>query len=240
LETFSGTFSGKSTGSGTGNTKEAAEAAALNASNKNLFAEILKKLSELLDETKLASKVIQNFIDNNVKAKVKVYKLLKLKAIASSTDGVNYILNKGARIKEDQYVTIEKGQTLVGPPGIPFTNDGYLQIDGHFYMGGSSSKALKTAVTTPYENNGIFTFNGGSYIDTSILFTNNYAAFVNSDLYIYGTLQCGVDSLFDTSYYTSATYIKKGGTFSCIRPCSIVTGRNLFNNEGGTYSCPPF
>lgn len=237
LDTYSGTYTGKSTGSGTGNTKSAAEAAALDVSNKVLFTQILAELGKLLGKTTLSYTEIQNLIKNNVKANARVYKLLKLKAIASSADGVNYILNKGARIKKDEYVTIEKGQSLVGPAGIPFTNSGVLQIEGTFNIGVSSTKALKEdpiVITTPYTNSSVYNIDSDGYmaIYPGVQFENSAdsSCIKNSGVVVN-------DGTILNSGIGAGVYNYSGGEFYN-NPDGVITseGDNSFiYNQGGTF-----
>lgn len=228
LETFSGSFTGTSSGSGTGSTKRAAEDAALNASNKVLFALILVKLGKLLDETTLASKDIKNFIDNNVKAKVKIYKLLKLNAIASSKDGVNFILNKNTQINDDEYVTVENGQTL-NTGKYTFTNNGYFQI-------GDSTSSAQTKGTTiamvvyssDFNNTGTVLVNtrGTSTINPGITFSNS----INTTNGSYGTL-------YNEGIFTNNGFLRNNDGSSITSTINIGTFINngTITNSGRAY-----
>jgi hypothetical protein len=168
LDTSSGTFTQSSSGSGTGNTRRAAEAASLNASNKAIFARILAKLGELLAETTLSEKELLNLITNNVTADSKVYELLELSQIATTKDGLNYVLETQNIIEPDQYCEVKTDQTLTGDAGTYYINDGLLNMLGQMRLGENSSAASGNGIFFGSNSAVILSGNGGITLDVSV------------------------------------------------------------------------
>ena len=141
LDTYSGTFRLSSSGSGTGSTKSAANDASLNAANQAIFTLILAELSELLGETTLAETNILNVITNNVTTETTVYESIPLSKIASTKDGINYVLKTRNILKTDQYCEVMPNQIVTGAEGTYNINNGRLNMMGQMKLGKISSSA---------------------------------------------------------------------------------------------------
>jgi hypothetical protein len=210
--TFSASASGTATADRVPEAKKLAVAASNSAATMAARASIYKILIDNSDV--LSDLEITSLISNNLKTTVVVFKPIALASIATTTDGVNYILNPNVTIMEDQTCTIPVGKTLIGPAGNPFINNGYFQIDGTFNIGveqSSLSTALKGDLTTDYINTSSYLVKGLLTIYSRVTFTN-----IGKNSYIWNEYK---------------GFIMNNGTISNSGPNSYIYNEGEFINE---------
>jgi hypothetical protein len=185
------TFTASGSGTATGNTVTEAEKSAIAASNTAAITAARASIDKILTENSavLADLEITSLISNNLSTTVVVYKPIALSSVATTTDGINYILKPNTIIGSNQWLTVPNGISLKTGT-YPVTNNGYFQVGE---PSSSVSTTLKTTPTTAlteytsdFSNNGVVEVYSGSSstIDAGVTFTNDStnASFLN-----YGT-----------------------------------------------------
>ena len=170
---FEASVSGTKTGINVSAVKKGAVIASNVAARKAARIAINKILAANSDA--LADLKITNLISNKFTTTVNVLTPIEINTIATSSDGVNYSLNKNVTIGSAQMFTVPVGITLTGAAGNHFTNNGFFQISGNFRIGVKTNRLLKTKISTNYTNNAIYQIDSDATmtIDSGVTFTNN-------------------------------------------------------------------
>lgn len=171
--TFEASASGTKKGINEAAVKKGAIIASNIAARKAANIEINKLIAK--NSAALADLKITSLISNNFTTTVNMLTPVEINTIASSADGVNYLLNKNVTIGSDQMFTVPVGITLTGAAGNHFTNNGFFQISGNFRIGVKTNRLSKTKISTNYTNNAIYQIDSGATmtIDSGVTFTNN-------------------------------------------------------------------
>ena len=117
-------------------------------------------------------------ISNNFTTTVVVYKPIGIETIATTTDGINYVISKETTIGSTQWLTVPNGINLI--IDAPFTNKGYVQLGNK----GSSATITCTSYQSvnnsgPWYNPEVVTYNlHGPWNNTSQGFISNDGTFV--------------------------------------------------------------
>ena len=208
------TFTGSGSGTATADMVPEAKKLAVAASNTAAIAAARASINKILADNSavLTDLEITSLISNNLSTIVVAFKPIALATIATTADGVNYLLNENVTIEEDQICKVPAGKILTGAAGNPFTNNGYFYIYGTFYAGSTlpKSAAFKAEISTDYTNNGGYSiYAGGTMtIDLGVTFTNGERA----SIYNYGTLtnngtitNSGYESAIENTNVTTST-----------------------------------
>ena len=190
LQGNSFTFTASGSGTATGDIVPEAKKLAVTAANTAAIAEARASIDKILADNSavLSDLEITSLISNNLSTTVIVYRPLALSKIATTTDGVNYVLIKDTIIGARDWVTVHNGTTFKTGK-YHLTNNGYFEIGDR---PGSVSTTLKT--TTNYasgeynydcSNNGTCQVNYGATCSLDATYTfENYTEY--SDLNNYG------------------------------------------------------
>ena len=215
------TFTGSGSGTATADMVPEAKKLAVAASNTAAIAAARASINKILADNSavLTDLEITSLISNNLSTIVVAFKPIALATIATTADGVNYLLNENVTIEEDQICKVPAGKILTGAAGNPFTNNGYFYIYGTFYAGSTLSKsaAVKAEISTDYTNNGGYQVDAGGTmtIDLGVTFTNGERA----SIYNYGTL-------------TNKGTITNSGSYSAIYNFGTLTNNGTITNSG--------
>jgi hypothetical protein len=241
LQGNSFTFTASGSGTATGDIVPEAKKLAIVAANSAAVIAARASIDKILAENSavLTDVEITSLISNNLSTTVIVYRPLALSKIATTTDGVNYVLIKDTIIGAGDWVTVHNGINL--KTKYHLTNNGYFQVGD---PPGSVSTTLKTNDTTAAQvryykdvsNNCVCQVNVGAkcIIDNGVTF-ENYVDWTSA-LYNYGTCD-NSGNIVNTAAGTQIL-VYTGGIFNNESVGTINNngaGANI-NNYGGTFN----
>jgi hypothetical protein len=236
------TFTGSGSGTATADMVPEAKKLAVAASNTAAIAAARASINKILADNSavLTDLEITSLISNNLSTIVVAFKPIALATIATTADGVNYLLNENVTIEEDQICKVPAGKILTGAAGNPFTNNGYFQIYGTFHAGSALSKsaALKGDIITNYINNSyyIVDIGGTLVIAEGITFTNANRASItnNGTLFNNGTINNSGSYSYISNYgtLTNNGTINNSGSYSSIENFGTLTNNGTITNSG--------
>jgi hypothetical protein len=238
------TFTASGSGKATGNNVSEAKKSAIGASNAAAIIAARASIDTILTNNSavLTDLEITSLISNNLSTTVVVFRPIALKFIATTKNGINYVLKPNQTVRAGHWVTVPTGITLIGEAGNNFINYGFIQIEGTFTIGVQSDD---TTISTDYTNTTSYQVDSGGTLTiiAGVTFTNvNFYA----DAYIsnYGTtINNGTirnDSSNSNIYtYSGSTFTNNGdifneATFSYLKNNSsaIFTNNGTFTNSG--------
>jgi hypothetical protein len=142
IQDSSETYSASASALASANTsfKDAAKVATID-SNAAAIVAARKTVDDILIKYAyvLADINITQMINNSLKTTIHPIIPVLLRNIASTNDGINYVLNKSRIIGEYQRLVIPFGNTLYTPPDLELTNYGYIQIGGEIDSDGNET-----------------------------------------------------------------------------------------------------
>ena len=156
------TFTASGSGTATADRVPEAKKLAVAASNTAATAAARASIDKILaDNSEVLSDLeITSLISNNLSTHVVVFRPLAIAKLATTTNGIDFFINKKTTIGPDQWLLVQKGQTLsvcaefqnhgyvlvrgvVNPENLPDTalmaNDKYGTQGGSFYKGHDNS-----------------------------------------------------------------------------------------------------
>jgi hypothetical protein len=139
--------------------KDAAAVATINSNAAAIIA-ARKLVDDILLQYAyvLSDESIMSMINNSLKTTIQPIIPIALASIASTVDGINYLLNKDTTIALDEYLLIPSGQNLtVDLTQYVFDNNGFIQVGDKNppltdCVGCSAIKSTATASTSPCPN----------------------------------------------------------------------------------------
>ena len=161
LQGKSFTFSASGSAQATADKVNEAKKLAIMASNSAAIIAARASINKILTDNSavLTDLEITSLISNNLSTTVLVYRPIALNEIASSTDGINYIINPNTTLGKGRLLTVPSGKTLLF--NSPFKSYGYIQI-GDGPTDSTRSKALVTEAQATYAYNPIPSINYGT------------------------------------------------------------------------------
>jgi hypothetical protein len=159
-------FTASASGTATADRVPQAKKAATVASNAAAVIAARASIDKILAENSaiLSDLEITSLISNNFTTTVRVFKPIALETIATTTDGINYFIDKETTIGKSQWLKVTNGKTLSF--NAPCKNYGYVQI------GDGTGLSSTSNYTKEFDNYYVVFTNYG---DT----TNIYSAFNN-------------------------------------------------------------
>jgi hypothetical protein len=153
IQTNTVTYSATSSGFSSGSTFKDAEQAATIASNTAAIATTRALVNSILTKysSVLADNVITSMINNSIKTDISPIIPIPLATIASTVDGINYILNKNVNVSQSEMVLVKDGQTLTIPAMYTLDGKGLLQVgdsNPSAKLGAHVKKLLDVSVTS--------------------------------------------------------------------------------------------
>ena len=246
-------FNASASGTATGNNVPLAKETAVVASNTAAEAAARVAIDKILADNSavLSDLEITSLISNNFTTTVKVFIPIELDTIATTTDGVNYVISKDTTIGSTQWLTVPNGKTLSTTEGALLINRGYLQFGNASLntsdyamlkskssscssMGGKNYEGIRVysgeclTTTGDYTNNGVVGVeSGGSF--------NIYGTFTNDEGGGYGE-QGSILNVGTTTI--SGTLINSYSNTFCQNVCgaTLVNNGTIENNGGSSYS----
>jgi hypothetical protein len=241
-------FTASASGTATGSNVPVAREAAIIASNTAATLAARASIDKILlnNSSVLSDLEITSLISNNFTTTVRVFIPIALSKIATTTNGIDYFVDKETTIEADQWLMVPNGQTLSF--NAPSKNYGIIQYGDipQTTQPSSVSPILKTDAQNDYDydfaNHGIVTVGTGhiTNINANATFTNydyNGWGVTGASLQNYGTLN--VKSGGNIVNSSTASYVKNysGGTLNINDGGTIqVNGDStkLTNNSDGT------
>jgi len=209
-------YSFAASGSGTAKADKVPEAKklAVAASNTAAISAARASIDKILSDNSavLSDLEITSLISNNFKTTVRVFKPISLESVATTTDGINYTLNKNVTIGTGQWLTVPNGKNLTSTGKV--TNRGYFQLgEGQSNFGNK----LKTKITGDYTLSYCFDNKQGEYhvTDTGNLTISSGGKLVNGSL---ANLQIDSGGIVTNGGYitnnSGSAYVYNNGTIN--------------------------
>lgn len=188
LQGISYSFTASASGTATEDNIPEAKKLAVAASNAAATAAARASIDKILADNSdvLSDLEITSLIYNNLSTTVVVFRPIDLKQSASSTDGVNYTLNKNLIIGAEDWLTVRNGLTL-STGKYTVTNFGYFQVGEPSRLDTTTLKGTeyaKAEYNKDFINHGTVEICKGSSctIDAGVTFSNieNYKSYLNN------------------------------------------------------------
>ena len=225
------TFTASGSGTATGDIVAEAKKLAVTAANTAAIAAARASIDQILlnNSAVLTDLEITSLISNNLSTTVLVYRPLALSKIATTTDGVNYIINKKTTIGKRQWLMVPNGKNL--DIVAPFIIKGYFQIGEPI----DATKSLKSIITTKamayytVMNYGYVVMSDSAALEINDTWTNNSTGAIYGGILSYGIVD-NYSTIFNQGEFTFVIN-EKGATLTNYGPSDTTTAA-VINNAG--------
>jgi len=243
LQGIAFTFTASGTGTATGNNVTEAKQSAITASNTAASAAARIAIDAILvnNSAVLSDLEITSLISNNFSTTVEVFRPIALKAIANSSDGMNYTLKRNLTIGADESLIISNGQHFETGK-YTLKNNGFVQVGGSGDVNITASYTMSTntdnASRWNIASNGLLTINPGVTFDqinytVSENYLHNSGIIINNGNIINDTQYSNIYT-YSGSQLTNNGTITNAGSLTYIKNNSsaVFTNNGTITNAG--------
>ena len=191
--------------------KDAAKVATINSNTAATLA-ARKEVDNILTQYAyvLSDETITSMISNSLKTTLRPIIPIALKKIASTVDGINYVLNRDTTIKKDQLLRVSYGKNFLIPENLKFNNNGIFQIGVYKNRDKNKNGSLNTK-STDYQ--------------ASVTLSMNCAGNTNT-----GTISIGTSTTIGND---TATLTINSSSTTCSPTQTFLNTGSILLNSGG-------